>query len=139
MLESRAQNLRADNTDVYRWRGMCDQIFSFIATEYKCTVSDKAGVLTYWVGSSSSFPGIMSLACGLCKTHILDKWDITLAQKKVFYNAFVALVSYTFNMFGENGDRLAPKYFGIPFPTSAMNRVSSFDDLVVFFNRFSDV
>ena len=134
LLESGSQGLPGDTADVNRWRDLCVRIFSAIATLFEC-VPDDDHAMAYRVKSASSHGDIMFHACRLCKDLILDKWGTAVQRKKVFYIAFVALVCYTFNMYGEDGDNLAPDYFGRPFPFSAMNQVSSFDALVVFFNR----
>ena len=132
MLESGSLGLPGDTADVNRRRDLCVRIFSAVATHFECG-PDGDRPMTYRARSSTSYGDIMFQACSLCKNYILDEWDITPTRKEVFYIAFVALVSYTFNMYGVVGDNLAPKYFSTSFPFSAMNRVSSFDELVVFF------
>jgi len=135
MLESKVPEQRVQNTDVCRWRGACDGIIKQVAAMHGLVGSGGSNSMRYTAGTEAVMGNIMHYACLMCRDQILLRWGTTRVRRETFYVAFVALISSTFCMGGQPSNNLAPNLFGRPFPFSAISQVSSFDELVSFFNK----
>lgn len=74
---------------------------------------------------------VLKVACGLCKARILDRWNATYDNKKIFYSAFVGLVSSIIPVLGTSPNTLVPLYYGY-ITDSAINWVYDMNSLKEF-------